>query len=96
MAQEPRAGQGRARGDLGGEEGQEIYNASKKLGSFKSIRVRRVYDQEIGTLIYVAYSTRLNTHDDDSESPSQGRYNTAMCAIPLYEPAYDTQAAAAE
>ena len=41
--------------------------------------MRRLYDKETGTLVYVSYSTRLVKDDDESKS----RYKTSMCAVKI-------------
>ena len=41
------------------------------------MQVRRLYDQEKGTLVYVAYSLRLDKNDDENKS----RFRTSMCAV---------------
>ncbi|EKX52336.1 hypothetical protein GUITHDRAFT_161372 [Guillardia theta CCMP2712] len=40
-----------------GKEGEEVFEQARSL-LFKSLRVRRVYDEETNTLVYVSYSTR--------------------------------------
>ena len=44
---------------------------------FKTLKVRRVYDEKTGTLVYAAYSERANKNDDDNKS----RFSSALCAI---------------
>eukprot|EP00884_Botryococcus_braunii_P021356 jgi/Botrbrau1/7904/Bobra.9_2s0077.1 len=66
-----------------GQNGQEVFSERKSLSFFqnKTLRVRRLFDEDRGTLLYVAYSTRL-TSDSNSEGPS--RYRTSICALPLH------------
>mmetsp|Transcript_6016 Transcript_6016/g.17229 ORF Transcript_6016/g.17229 Transcript_6016/m.17229 type:complete len:237 (+) Transcript_6016:143-853(+) len=66
--------------DIGGSEGQEVFSERKGLNLFqnKTLRVRRIYDAEKKTLLYVAYTTHLAEGHDDA-----GRYKTSVCAIPL-------------
>jgi len=61
-----------------GKEGEEVFEQAKSL-LFKTVRIRRVYDEQANTLIYVSYSTRLNKSDDDNNS----RFKTTTCAIPI-------------
>ena len=64
-------------------EGEEVYKERKNLSlSSKTLRVRRLFDKENQTLVYVAYSTRLNGEGDSPEL-SAGRYKTSLCAVPL-------------
>ena len=49
------------------QEGEEVFQQARSL-LFKSVNVRRLYDKESGTLIYVSYSTRLNKSDDENKS----------------------------
>ncbi|GFH13884.1 uncharacterized protein HaLaN_09847 [Haematococcus lacustris] len=58
--------------DLGGIEGKEN----------KTLRVRRVYDPKRNSVVYVAYSTRLNSASDEG-SVSSGRYRTSVCVVKL-------------
>lgn len=69
---------------LRGSEGQEVFAQQKNLNLFqnKTLRVRRIYDEERQTLIYVAYSTRL-TNASSNQEVSAGRYRTSLCAVPL-------------
>lgn len=48
----------------------------------KTLRVRRLYDPDRRTLLYVAYSTRLSTAADDG-AVTTGRYRTSICAVHL-------------
>ena len=66
------------------KENSEVFSERKSLNLFqdKTLRVKRVYDSQRQTLVYVAYSTRLSTATDD-KGVSTGRYRTSICAIPL-------------
>ena len=46
-----------------GSEGQEIFSELKTLNVFqnKRLRVRRIYDQTNGAIIYISYSTRFTS-----------------------------------
>ena len=46
---------------------------------FRSLNVRRLYDKESNTIVYVSYSTRLDKNDDENKS----RFKTSMCAVPV-------------
>eukprot|EP00199_Chlamydomonas_sp_CCMP681_P005381 CAMPEP_0119104678 /NCGR_PEP_ID=MMETSP1180-20130426/2830_1 /TAXON_ID=3052 ORGANISM="Chlamydomonas cf sp, Strain CCMP681" /NCGR_SAMPLE_ID=MMETSP1180 /ASSEMBLY_ACC=CAM_ASM_000741 /LENGTH=237 /DNA_ID=CAMNT_0007089501 /DNA_START=47 /DNA_END=760 /DNA_ORIENTATION=- len=69
---------------LGGSDGQELFSESKGLNLFKNktLRIRRVFDAERKTVVYVAFSTRLTSASDDGGA-SSGRYRTSLCALRL-------------
>ena len=71
----------------------EVFSERKSLNLFqdKTLRVRRVYDSQRNTLVYVAYSTRLSTATDD-KGVTSGRYRTSICAIPLESKAPEVKA----
>ncbi|KAG2481825.1 hypothetical protein HYH03_019209 [Edaphochlamys debaryana] len=73
---------------VGRFEGAEVFSEQKGLNIFKNktLRVRRVYDAERRTVLYIAYSTRLSTASDEG-GVSTGRYKTSMCAVSLPQPA---------
>ncbi|KAG2426210.1 hypothetical protein HXX76_013191 [Chlamydomonas incerta] len=77
-------------------EGKELFSEQKGLNLFKNktLRVRRVFDAERRTVVYVAYSTRLSTAADEG-GVSTGRYRTSMCAVALPKPAPAPPVAAA-
>ncbi|KAG2436027.1 hypothetical protein HYH02_011739 [Chlamydomonas schloesseri] len=77
-------------------DGRELFSEQKGLNLFKNktLRVRRVYDAERRTVVYVAYSTRLSTAADEG-GVSTGRYRTSMCAVALPQPAAAPPVAAA-
>ncbi|KAL3148597.1 Protein TIC 20-II, chloroplastic [Trebouxia sp. C0009 RCD-2024] len=66
---------------ISGAEGHEVFSERKGLSLFqnKTLRVRRLYDEQNQTLLYVAYSTRLN----GSQNNSGSRYKTSICALPV-------------
>lgn len=82
----------RSEKDIMGYEGHEVFSERKGLNLFKdkTMRVRRVYDPEHRTVIYVAYSTRLS-----DDKVSTGRYRTSMCTVRLPEQAAAPALAAA-
>ena len=59
-----------------GKEGEEVFEQARSL-LFKTLRVRRLYDEETNTLVYISYSTRLNKDEDDNKS----RFKTTSCAL---------------
>ncbi|CAD7698473.1 unnamed protein product, partial [Ostreobium quekettii] len=63
--------------------GQEVFSESKGLSLFgsKATRVRRLWDADRRTLLYVAYGTRGLTSGTDEGGPSPGRYKTSICAV---------------
>lgn len=65
-------------------DGEEVYSERKNLSlATKTLRVRRLYDADHDTLVYVSYSTRLSSTKDDGSSVSS-QYKTSICTIPLY------------
>ena len=65
-----------------GKEGKELISQNKNISLFqqKALRVRRVYDEERDTVIYVAYSTRLTSASDEGGA-SMGRYKSAPLCL---------------
>lgn len=57
------------------KNGEEVFNQRQSL-IFKSLAVRRIYDEANNTLIYVAYSRR----------PVEGSAKMAVSTISLYQP----------
>jgi len=53
---------------------QEVFEESKSL-LFKTLRVKRIYDKEKNTVVYVSF----NTNDDDNKS----RFKSSICALGL-------------
>jgi CreA protein len=64
-----------------GEGGEEVFGESKNL-IFKQIQVRRILDSKRNTLVYTAYSTRLDKNADQNKS----RFKSSLCAVSLYTP----------
>lgn len=56
-----------------GEEGEEIFSASRSL-IFKSLRVTRIFDEANQTLIYLAHANEL----------SEGSAKMSLSTVPLY------------
>lgn len=65
------------------KNGEEVFSQRMSL-VFKSIAVRRIYDAENNTLVYVVYSRR----------PVEGSAKMAISTISLYDPAGAPQAPA--
>jgi catabolite regulation protein CreA len=59
-----------------GKEGQEIFSESKNL-LFKSVKIRRVRDQNDGALIYSSFSSRGDKGNDKNKS----RFTASICAV---------------
>ena len=59
-----------------GREGEEVFTEARSL-LFKTLRVRRIYDEQTNTLVYTAFSTRANKNDDENKS----RFASSLCAI---------------
>lgn len=66
-------------------EGEEIFSEAKNFSLLnqKALRVRRIVDGKNGVVIYVAYSTRFNSANDESERGFSSRYRTSVCAVPV-------------
>jgi len=95
LASEPTPALSKRLGGSGGA-GAEVFAERKGLNLFrdKTLRVRRIFDGDRRTAVYVAYSTRLGTAGDEG-AVSTGRYRTSICVVPL--PAYaEAPAVAAE
>lgn len=58
--------------------GEEVFSEARSL-LFKTIRVRRIYDEQANAIIYVSYSTRFSKGDDENKS----RFKSSLCAVPL-------------
>ncbi len=55
------------------KDGEIVFRESKSI-LFKSLKVRRIYDQEHQTLIYLSYSTK----------ESSGSHHHSLSTVPLY------------
>ncbi|XP_024540056.1 uncharacterized protein LOC9660691 isoform X2 [Selaginella moellendorffii] len=62
-----------------GLKGEEVFSAKRNL-FFKTMHVRRIYDEANNALVYVAYSTRVS---QDMSEPNS-RYRTSVSSISLY------------
>lgn len=58
------------------EAGEEVFSQARSL-LFKSVKVRRVYDKEVGAIVYVSYSTRL----DKSQDEQRTRFRSSICVV---------------
>lgn len=56
--------------------GEEVFSESRSL-LFKSLKVRRIVDQQGGNLVYAVFSQRLDTGDDSNNS----RFKSNLCAV---------------
>lgn len=65
-------------------DGVEIFNELKTFNLLqnKRLRVRRIYDEPNGAVIYVSYSTRFTSTSDEG-GVSSSRYRTSICALPV-------------
>jgi catabolite regulation protein CreA len=61
-----------------GTGGEEVFEESRSL-LFKTLRVRRIYDADKKTVVYVSYNTRLDKSDDTNKS----RFKSSLCAVSL-------------
>lgn len=50
---------------------------SRSCSFFKSIVVRRLYDKEANNVVYVSFSSKLDTNSDGNKS----RFKSSLCAI---------------
>jgi CreA protein len=55
------------------KDGEVVFKASKSI-LFKSLKVRRIYDAETQTLLYLSYSTK----------ETSGSHHHALSSVPLY------------
>ena len=62
-----------------GGAGEEVFKSKRDL-LFKNVHVRRIYDEENRTLVYVAYSSRLG---QDMSEPNS-RFRCSVSTVPLY------------
>ena len=61
-------------------DGEEVASESRSL-LFKSIKVRRFLDKEGGSVVYAAYTQRLDKNEDTNNS----RFKSSLCAVPVDE-----------
>tara|TARA_Y100001956_G_scaffold75363_1_gene83259 strand:- start:74 stop:544 length:471 start_codon:yes stop_codon:yes gene_type:complete len=55
------------------KDGEVVFKASKSI-LFKSLKVRRIYDADTQTLLYLSYSTK----------ETSGSHHNALSSVPLY------------
>jgi CreA protein len=55
------------------KDGEVVFKASKSI-LFKSLKVRRIYDADTQTLLYLSYSTK----------ETSGSHHHALSSVPLY------------
>ena len=64
--------------------GEHVFSEMKNIIS-DSVEVRRIYDEEANTLLYVSYNNSLLTSaEDENASTKTNRYKTSISCIPLY------------
>ncbi|GAQ92043.1 hypothetical protein KFL_009090030 [Klebsormidium nitens] len=78
-------------GKIAGKEGEEIFQETKNFLAFKTLHVRRIFDEKKNALVYVAYSTRFQS---DNDKVSAGRYRTSICTVPLFNAVVQNDAGA--
>ena len=71
---------------------REVYAAKKVLVGFKSVKVRRHYDPEDNTLLYVAYADDFFASHKGDRAP----FKTSLCALPGPPPPLRAQTEAAQ
>ena len=59
-----------------GQEGEEVFE-EKRSFFFKEIKVRRLIDKKTNSIVYAAYSTRL----DKSNDANKARFKSSLCAV---------------
>eukprot|EP00892_Ulva_mutabilis_P010493 jgi/Ulvmu1/7816/UM004_0045.1 len=66
------------------KDGKELISQGRNMSFFqqKTLRLRRLYDSNRRVMVYVAYSTRLTSAQDEGGA-STGRYKTSVCAVPV-------------
>ncbi|CAN0242161.1 unnamed protein product, partial [Scytosiphon promiscuus] len=57
------------------KDGEELFKEDRSF--FKSIVVRRLYDKEADNVVYVSYSSKLDTGSDGNKS----RFKSSLCAL---------------
>jgi len=62
-----------------GTSGEDVFSETKSMFKGKQIKIKRVYDKETNTAVYVAFSTRLFNADDGNKS----RFKSSLCAVNL-------------
>lgn len=72
------------KGEIRGREGYEVFEERKNINPVfsKILRVRRIYHEKSNSLVYISYSTRIDT-GDEQEGASAAQYKTSLCTIPL-------------
>lgn len=73
-----------------GQSGRDVFSEDKgrALVFFgnKTLKIRRIYDEEKQALLYVSYSSRLTSageEDTSGKGVSAGRYRTSICVVPV-------------
>ena len=58
------------------KQGDDVFTESRSL-IFKTLKVKRVYDQEGQNIVYVVFTERVDTGDDKNKS----RFKSQLCAV---------------
>ncbi|CAL1133935.1 unnamed protein product [Cladocopium goreaui] len=58
------------------KEGEDVFTEARSL-LFKTLKVKRIYDAEAKNILYVVFTERLDTKDDNNKS----RYKSQVCAL---------------
>lgn len=66
------------------KDGSEVFEERKGINIIqnKRLRVRRLYDADHDTLIYISYSTAITKESSAGENTAS-RYRTSLCVLPL-------------
>ena len=57
-------------------QGEEVVSQARSL-LFKSVKVRRLYDEDTNTIVYVSFASRLDKGDDANKS----RFKSDICVL---------------
>jgi len=58
------------------KEGEDVFTEARSI-LFKTLKVKRVYDAENNNIIYVVFTERMDTGQDDNKS----RFKSQICAV---------------
>lgn len=58
------------------DKGEEVLSKARSL-FFRSTNIRRLWDREKNTIVYVSYSKRLDKEND----PYLSRFRLSMCSV---------------
>ena len=60
--------------------GEDVHISSKSL-FFRSVKIRRLYEAQTNSLIYVSYADRLTS--SEAEEMDKNKYGTSIAVVPL-------------